>query len=168
MRRRQAMKVVALRSTHVKLRQPPDQDRIQVLAPDLLGSDEPLPVYRVAPARATVAWSLPRRASGFRRDRSGAGIADGRGQGHCRAGRWLIRKHRVSAITSKPPAPIGSADSAGALTDPDTSRWMVRPDGATSTTHTATVTSRAVVNAVRDAALYYREHQAEIFALPAA
>ena len=58
--------------------------------------------------------------------------------------------------------------SGRSLADPDPERWAVRRDGGDFDQLTgATITSRAVVNAVRDAALYFQQHRDEIFERPA-
>jgi len=55
------------------------------------------------------------------------------------------------------------------LADPPLARWQVRKDGGDFDQYTgATVTSRAVTHAVRDALTYVERHRAEIFAPPAA
>jgi electron transport complex protein RnfG len=55
------------------------------------------------------------------------------------------------------------------LTDPPLARWQVRKDGGDFDQYTgATVTSRAVTHAVRDALTYVERHRADIFAPPAA
>jgi electron transport complex protein RnfG len=53
------------------------------------------------------------------------------------------------------------------LGNPPTPEWLLTPDGGKFDQITgATITSRTIVSAVRDALLYFAEHQAEIFALP--
>jgi electron transport complex protein RnfG len=55
------------------------------------------------------------------------------------------------------------------LTDPPLARWQVRKDGGDFDQYTgATVTSRAVTHAVRDALTYVERHRADIFAPPTA
>ena len=52
------------------------------------------------------------------------------------------------------------------LQDPPEERWAVRKDGGAFDQLTgATVTPRAVVKAVRQALLYYREHQQALFSV---
>ena len=54
------------------------------------------------------------------------------------------------------------------IADPVPERWTVRRDGGEFDELTgATITSRAVVSAVRDAVLYFQQHRDEIFELPA-
>lgn len=54
------------------------------------------------------------------------------------------------------------------LGDPPVQRWRVRRDGGVFDQFTgATITPRAVVNAIRKTLLYFDEHQKEIFARPA-
>jgi electron transport complex protein RnfG len=55
------------------------------------------------------------------------------------------------------------------LADPPLARWQVRKDGGDFDQYTgATVTSRAVTHAVRDALTYVERHRADIFAPPTA
>lgn len=147
----------------------PDADRILVVSPELLGSDEPLPVYRarsggapaaavittvarqgyVGPIRLLVALSSDGRVIAVRvvGHRETPGLGD-----------------RIDAAKSS----WTQIFSGRSLDDPDPSRWSVARDGGAFDQITgATVTSRAVVNAVRDAALYFRQNRAEIFARPA-
>jgi len=53
------------------------------------------------------------------------------------------------------------------LADPPPARWQVRKDGGDFDQYTgATVTSRAVTHAVRDALTYFARHRAELLAAP--
>ena len=53
------------------------------------------------------------------------------------------------------------------LDDPPLARWQVRKDGGGFDQYTgATVTSRAVTHAVRDALTYFARHRAELLAAP--
>jgi len=55
------------------------------------------------------------------------------------------------------------------LADPPPARWQVRKDGGNFDQYTgATVTSRAVTHAVRDALTFVERHRADVFAAPAA
>lgn len=50
------------------------------------------------------------------------------------------------------------------LTDPDEKKWKVKRDGGVFDQFTgATITPRAVVKAVHNALIYYREHKTELF-----
>lgn len=147
----------------------PDADRIFVVSPELLGSSEPLPVYRarsggepaaavitavarqgyVGPIRLLVALSKDGLVMAVRvvDHRETPGLGD-----------------RIDAAKSS----WTRSFSGRSLDDPDPSRWSVARDGGAFDQITgATVTSRAVVTAVRDAALYFRQHRAEIFDRPA-
>lgn len=146
----------------------PDQDRILVVAPDLLGSDEPLPVYRARRGGEPVAAVITVIAR----------------QGYVGPIRLLVSLApdgtvlAVRAIAQQETPGLGDRVDAAkstwtqifsgkSLDDPDAKNWAVTRDGGAFDQMTgATVTSRAVVNAVRDAALYFEQHHAEIFQHP--
>jgi electron transport complex protein RnfG len=53
------------------------------------------------------------------------------------------------------------------LRDPEPGRWALRRDGGEfDALSGATITSRAVIKAVRDAQAYFEQHRDEIFARP--
>jgi electron transport complex protein RnfG len=143
----------------------PEQDRILALAPELLGSDSPLPIYRarrggepvaavitviarqgyVGPIRLLVSVTPDGTVSGVRavEHQETPGLGDRIDQ--AKSG-WLRR------FTGR------------SLNDPRPEAWAVSRDGgAFDQVAGATITSRAVVNAVRDAIVYFEQHRAEIF-----
>jgi electron transport complex protein RnfG len=147
----------------------PALDRILVRAPELLGSSEALPLYRARrngePAAAVVTVVAPQGFAGPIRLLV-AIAADG-------------KVLAVRAIAHEETPGLGDRIDAAksdwirrfngrSIADPAPERWAVRRDGGEFDQLTgATVTSRAVVNAVRDAALYFQQHRDEVFALPA-
>jgi electron transport complex protein RnfG len=165
----QVMKVISTVLPRELYDNEPDGDRILALAPDLLGSSEPLPVYRARrngePAAAVITAFARQGFVGPIRLMV-AIAADGK-----------VLAVRVVAHEETP----GLGDRIDAaksdwiavfrqrsLADPAPELWTVRRDGGEFDQLTgATVTSRAVVNAVRDAALYFQQHRTEIFELPA-
>lgn len=147
----------------------PHLDRILVTAPDLLGSEEPLPIYRARLRGEPVAAVIT--------------VVARKGYvGPIRL--WVTltadgRIYAVRAVAHSETPGLGDridADrstwmenfSGRSLDDPPAASWAVRRDGGEFDQMTgATITSRAVVGAVRDAALYYAAHREEIFARPA-
>jgi electron transport complex protein RnfG len=144
-------------------------DVVLVRNPELLGTDEPLPVHRarlagrpvaalitaVAPdgysasIRLLVAVAADGRLIGVRviSHKETPGLGDG------------IDRRKSSWIESFAGRAIG---------DPALERWKVRKDGGDFDQFTgATVTPRAVVGAVRNALLYFDAHRAELLAAPA-
>jgi electron transport complex protein RnfG len=144
------------------------RDVAYVRDPELLGTDERLPVHRarlagrpvaalietVAPdgyagaIRLLVAVGANGRLLGVRvlRHQETPGLGDGIDE---RKSGWILR------FTGR------------SLEDPAPARWKVRKDGGDFDQFTgATVTPRAVVGAVEDALLYFQAHRDEIFALP--
>lgn len=146
----------------------PDQDRVLVRDESLLGSDQPMPVYRarldgkinavvvsiiarqgyVGPIRLLVALApdgtvLAVRAQAHQET---PGLGDGI---DIRRSDWIRTFSGLS------------------LSNPGSHDWAVRRDGGQIDQITgATITSRAVVNAVRNAALVLQQHKAEIFTPP--
>lgn len=141
-------------------------DVVAVRDRELLGTDEPVPVYRarlggrpvaallvaVAPdgysgaIRLLIAVDTQGRLLGVRvlshRETPGLGDAI-----DVRKSRW------IESFTGR------------SLGDPAEARWKVRKDGGEFDQFTgATVTPRAVVHAVRNALLYFERHRADIFA----
>jgi electron transport complex protein RnfG len=146
----------------------PDRDRIFIVEPGLLGSSEPLPLYRarrdgqpvaavmtviarqgyVGPIRLLVSLSADGTVLGAEAvsHQETPGLGD-----------------RIDAAKSNWMA----AFTGRSLGDPAAGRWAVRRDGGEFDQLTgATITSRAVVNAVRDAARYFGQNRTEIFARP--
>jgi electron transport complex protein RnfG len=143
----------------------PELDRVMVVAPELLGSEEPLPIYRARrggqPLAAVITAVAP--------------------QGYVAPIRLLVSVGTdasvlgVRAIAHRETPGVGDridpARSAWtrvfdnrSLDDPPSDMWKVRRDGGTFDQMTgATITSRAVVAAVRNAVLYFEQHRVEVF-----
>jgi len=145
-------------------------DVVYVRDPELLGTDERVPIHRarrggqpvaalietVAPdgyagaIRLLVAVGVDGRLLGVRvlRHQETPGLGDGIDE---RKLDWILR------FTGR------------SLEDPAPARWKVRKDGGDFDQFTgATVTPRAVVGAVEDALLYVQAHRNDIFSLPSA
>ena len=149
-----------------------DLVRTQVWAidPDLLGTPDPVQVFLATrdgqPAAAIFAAVAPRGYNG--RIDLLVGI-DAQG---------VVQGVRVAAHRETPGLgdriEISVSDwitafDGTSLSDPPLSQWAVVADGGRFDAFTgATVTPRAVVQAVRDALVYFDEHQAELFARAAA
>lgn len=144
------------------------RDRIMVSDPELLGSTEPQALYRarksgrpiavimtvttpiayVSPIKLLVGISVSGEITGVRviAHRETPGLGD---RIEASKSGWL---NRFSGTTSK---------------QPDYEQWRVKRDGGHFDQVTgATVTSRAVVSAVRDALIYFDKHRDEIFEQP--
>ena len=152
---------------------PPDRydndflsDTILVSDPDLLGSADPVPVFRATrqgqPVAAVLMPTAPRGYTGPI-TLAVAVNADGTLAG-------------VRATSHQETAGLGDAiDLANSpwilsfdgrsLDDPLLENWQLTQDGGSFDGFTgATVTPRAVVQAVRDALVYFGAHRSEIFA----
>jgi electron transport complex protein RnfG len=143
-------------------------DRVLVHDPELLGTDERVPVYRARregqPVAAIIASVAPDGYSGAIRLLV-AIAADGRLLG-------------VRVVAHKETPGLGDAIDerksdwihgfAGrSLASPPPPRWTVRKDGGDFDQFTgATVTPRAVIQAVYRTLQYFERHEAEIFAAP--
>ena len=147
----------------------PDEDRILVTAPGLLGSDTPVPVYRARQAgRPTAAvLTVIARAGYLGPIRLLVALAP---DGRVLAVRAVAHQEtpglgdRIDADKS----PWIGRFAGRSLSDPPAAGWAVRRDGGEFDQITgATVTSRAVVAAVRNAAEYFGSHREEIFDAPA-
>lgn len=146
----------------------PLTDSLTVTDPGLLGSTQPVTVYRARRGQELVAVVLtPVVASGY----SGpihllAGIApDG-----TLLGVRVARHHETpglgDAIELRKSAWI-ERFTGRSLGDPPLERWRVRKDGGDFDQFTgATVTPRAVVTAVANALVYFERHRAELVAAP--
>ena len=143
-------------------------DVITVRDPELLGTDEPLPVHRARLAGRPVAALLvavaPDGYSGAIRLLIAVG-PDGRLLGV----RVLSHKETPGlgdAIETRKSGWI-DAFAGRSLGEPAEDRWKVRKDGGDFDQFTgATVTPRAVVRAVRNALVYFGRHRDELFAQP--
>ncbi|MGB5179567.1 MAG: electron transport complex subunit RsxG [Gammaproteobacteria bacterium] len=145
------------------------EDTVSVRDEALLGSDEPVVVYRARkngePVAVVIAATAPDGYSGSIKLLVGINV-DGTLSG-------------VRVVTHRETPGLGDAIDetrsdwihifdGKSLQAPDLSRWAVRKDGGDFDQLTgATITPRAVVKAARNALLYYRDHQEALFA-PAA
>lgn len=147
----------------------PALDRLMVSSPALLGSDEPLPAYRARSGGEVVAVVLTAVAR----------------QGYSAPLRMLVSVDRdgrviLARVTQHAETPgVGDRVERGrtawidgfsgrSLLDPPAARWAVRRDGGDFDQLTgATVTSRAVVNAVRDALAFYGQERDALLGPPA-
>jgi electron transport complex protein RnfG len=145
------------------------EDTITVRDEALLGSAEPVTVYRARsngePVALVIAAIAPDGYSGSIRLLVGINV-DGTLSG-------------VRVIAHRETPGLGDAIDetrsdwiyifdGKSLQAPDVSRWAVKKDGGDFDQLTgATITPRAVVKAARNALLYYRDHQEALFA-PAA
>ncbi len=143
----------------------PYRDRIMVVDAELLGSNDPQPVYRVrksgrpvaaviavtarngyvGPIRLLVGISASGTVTGVRvvTHRETPGLGD---RIEAKKSNWL------------------SIFAGHSATRPDYDQWLVKRDGGDFDQMTgATVTSRSVVSAVRDAVRYFQEHRDTIF-----
>lgn len=144
----------------------PLTDAISVTAPDLLGSSQPVPIYRARRGGEPVAAVLrPIAPDGYRgpiellvavrydgtligvqviRHNETPGLGDAFEN---REPQWLQRFRGLS------------------LANPPATRWTVRSDGGDFDAFTgATITPRAIVKAVRSALEYYQSNRERIFA----
>jgi electron transport complex protein RnfG len=148
----------------------PHLDAITVTHPDLLGSDEPLPVYRARldqqPVAAVMTAVAPMGFSGeirlFISIYPDGEVAAVRVIEHRETpGLGDLIEHRKSDWIED----FTGLRTAELVTDPLAPAWTLDRDGGTfDRISGATVTSRAVLKAVRNAVLYFNSHQAEIFA----
>ncbi len=141
-------------------------DIIQVSDPELLGTPEPVTVYRARkdgqPVAAILRVVAPKGYSGpikllvgVRNDGTVAGVrvvshreTPGLGDGiEAQRSDWIL------------------GFSGRSLGDPPEAAWTVRRDGGAFDQFTgATITPRAVTRAVRDALIYFRTHREALFA----
>ena len=144
----------------------PHLDVIEVLRPDLLGGSEPLPIYRARLGETPVAVVMTVIApDGFAADiRILVGIGV---DGHM-IGARVVEHAETPGLGDAIEA--SKSDWIFSFTGRDTinplaSTWVLRRDGGTFDHLTgATVTSRAVVNAVRNAVIYYNANAQALFA----
>jgi electron transport complex protein RnfG len=146
----------------------PFNDTIQVSAPELLGSDAPVTVYRARKGGGEVAVIFtvvaPDGYSGAIRLLVGI-RADG-----TLAGVRVVAHKETPGLGDKiePGKSNWSAAFRGrSLDNPRVDGWKVRKDGGVFDQFTgATVSPRAVVAAVHRALRYYRDHREALFAVP--
>lgn len=142
------------------------EDTTAVVEPDLLGSDEPLPVYRARaggePVAAIMTVIAPDGYSGPIRLLVGI-FYDG-----TLAGVRVAQHRETAGLGDKIEAEesdwiLGFAGRA--LGDPPVEQWALEINGGVFDKFTgATITPRAVVKAVRNALIYFDGHRDEIFA----
>jgi Na+-translocating ferredoxin:NAD+ oxidoreductase subunit G len=145
-------------------------DSIAVAAPDLLGSAQPVRIYRARRGGAPVAAVIRPMAPDGYRGPIELLVAIGRD------GRLI----GVQVIRHEETPGLGDAFESRdvhwldrfrgrSLNDPPTQRWTVRRDGGDFDAFTgATITPRAIVKAVRNALEYYQRNSQRIFDQPAA
>jgi electron transport complex protein RnfG len=145
------------------------EDAITVRDPDLLGTDEPVTVYRARDGGTPVAAVLtPTAPAGYSGPiRLLVGIrADGRVSGV-----RVVSHRETPGLGDK--VEVERSDwipgfKGLSLGNPLPEDWAVQRDGGVFDQFTgATITPRAVVSAVRDALIYFRQHRDALFAAPA-
>ena len=143
-------------------------DSISVVAADLLGSSQPVKIYRARRAGAPVAAVLrPIAPDGYR---GPIELLVAIGQDGRLIGVQVIRHQETPGLGDA----FESRDvhwldrfRGRSLTDPPTQRWTVRRDGGDFDAFTgATITPRAIVKAVRNALEYYQRNSQRIFEQP--
>jgi len=144
-------------------------DSIAVTAPDLLGSSQPVKIYRARRNGAPVAAVLrPIAPDGYR---GPIELLVAVGPGGRLIGVQVIRHQETPGLGDA----FESRDvhwlerfRGRSLTDPPPQRWTVRRDGGDFDAFTgATITPRAIVKAVRNALEYYQRNSQRIFEQPA-
>ena len=144
-------------------------DSIAVTSPDLLGSSQPVKIYRARRAGAPVAAVLrPIAPDGYR---GPIELLVAIGQEGRLIGVQVIRHQETPGLGDA----FESRDvhwldrfRGRSLTDPPPQRWTVRRDGGDFDAFTgATITPRAIVKAVRNALEYYQRNSQRIFDQPA-
>ena len=145
-------------------------DSIAVTAPDLLGSSQPVRIYRARRAGTPVAAVIrPIAPDGYR---GPIELLVAIGQDGRLIGVQVIRHEETPGLGDA----FESRDvhwldrfRGRSLTDPPPQRWTVRRDGGDFDAFTgATITPRAIVKAVRNALEYYQRNSQRIFDQPAA
>ena len=140
-------------------------DSTRVVSRDLLGTDDPVDIYRARKAGQPVAAILHTVAPyGYRGpiDLLVAIAADG-----SLLGVQVIRHQETPGLGDAFEHDGGhwlNRFQHRSLTDPPQSRWALRNDGGEFDAFTgATITPRAIVKAVRQALEYFRANQRQIF-----
>ena len=143
-------------------------DSISVTAPDLLGSSQPVKIYRARRAGSPVAAVLrPIAPDGYR---GPIELLVAVGQDGRLIGVQVIRHEETPGLGDA----FESRDvhwldrfRGRSLADPPIQRWTVRRDGGDFDAFTgATITPRAIVKAVRNALEYYQRNSKRIFDQP--
>ena len=143
-------------------------DSIAVTSPDLLGSAQPVRIYRARRGGAPVAAVI--RAIAPDGYRGPIELLVAIGQDGRLIGVQVIRHNETPGLGDA----FESRDvhwldrfRGRSLTDPPTQRWTVRRDGGDFDAFTgATITPRAIIKAVRNALDYYQRNSQRIFELP--
>lgn len=143
-------------------------DSIAVISPDLLGSAQPVRIYRARRGGAPVAAVI--RAIAPDGYRGPIELLVAIGQDSRLIGVQVIRHNETPGLGDA----FESRDvhwldrfRGRSLTDPPTQRWTVRRDGGDFDAFTgATITPRAIIKAVRNALDYYQRNSQRIFELP--
>jgi electron transport complex protein RnfG len=145
------------------------EDAITVQDPELLGTSEPVTVYRARDGQVPVAAVLtPTAPLGYSGPlRLLVGIrADGR-----LSGVRVVSHRETPGLGDK--VEVERSDwilgfKGLSLQQPRPQDWAVQRDGGAFDQFTgATITPRAVVSAVRDALIYFEQHRDALFAAPA-
>jgi electron transport complex protein RnfG len=143
-------------------------DSVAVVAPDLLGSSQPVKIYRARRAGAPVAAVLrPIAPDGYR---GPIELLVAIGQDGRLIGVQVIRHEETPGLGDA----FESRDvhwldrfRDRSLTDPPSQRWTVRRDGGDFDAFTgATITPRAIIKAVRNTLEYYQLNSKRIFDQP--
>lgn len=159
----QLMKVIATVLVPGSYDNEPHLDRIFVRSPELLGRDEPLPLYRARkagqPVAAVITAVTPHGYIGPVHMLV-AIAADGHVEGV-----RVLEHEETPGLGDRVDDSAWLRQFAGrAPGDPDSAGWAVRRDGGRfDAISGATISSRAVIHAVRDAALFFERHREEIF-----
>ncbi|MDG4554359.1 MAG: electron transport complex subunit RsxG [Candidatus Competibacter sp.] len=141
-------------------------DRIEVVAPEWLGTDQPVTVYRARRGGQPVAlFATPTAPDGYGGPiRLLIGVyADGTLAGV----RVLAHKETpgLGDLIDEQRSPWILAFTGRSLTDPEPAKWKVKKDGGAFDQFTgATVTPRAVVKAAYKFLEYVRTHREQLFA----
>lgn len=145
-------------------------DRIMLQDTDLLGTSEPLPAFRARrdgkPVAVLMEVIAPNGYSG--RIRLLVGI---RSNGELSGVRVLSHKETpgLGDVIEHEKSDWLTQFPGRSLGDPGQENWQVKRDGGVFDQLTgATITPRAVIEAVRNALIYFEQHREEIFSRPAA
>jgi Na+-translocating ferredoxin:NAD+ oxidoreductase subunit G len=147
----------------------PLTDRINVTAPDILGINQPIPIYRARRGKQPIAAILHTVApDGYQ---GPIELLVGIDYDGTLIGVQVLRHRETSGLGDQ--FERGEArwldDFRGrSLNNPPQQRWSVRKDGGDFDAFTgATITPRAIVRATRRALEYYHAQRERIFAAPA-